>query len=147
MDETADTADSGPFASISLDSDGFQRFLIGFLVAAALFFVEAGIAEILLASNSSCLEGLSQMRLSPNPAEYCMSELGSYLAGAVSHALFHAGVSKLLVWPSLAVVYGLFGGAFAQLDLRRGVAGYLILHVLLLAAFTSITYLSQFIVR
>lgn len=129
-----------------LDSDQLQRFLIGFLLAAAFFFVEAGVAEILLARNASCLESLARLRLAPDPNELCMSEFGFHLAGSVSRAMFDAEAPRLLVWPLLGVAYGLIGGALAQLSLRRAVVAYLMLHLLLLAGFTSFGYLAQFIV-
>lgn len=129
-----------------LDGDRLHRFLVGFLIAAAFFFVEAGVAEIALARNAECVRSLARMRLAPNPGEACMSELERYLAGSVSRATFDADAPQLVVWTVLASGYGLIGGAFSQLRLRRAIAGYLILHVLLLAGFTSIGFLSQFIV-
>lgn len=131
--------------AIRLDSERVHRFLVGFLIAAAAFFVEAGVAEIALARNSECVRSLSGLRLAPNPDEACMSELGRYVAQSVSRAGFGADTPQALVWLLLAAGYGLLGGAFSQLRLQIAVAGYLIVHALLLAGFTSIAFLSQFI--
>lgn len=130
---------------IRLDSGQLHRFLVGFLIAAAVFFVEAGVAEIALARNAQCVRSLSRVRLAPNADEACMSELGRYVAQSVSRAAFGADTPQALVWLLLAAGYGLLGGAFSQLRLQLAVVGYLIVHVLLLAGFTSIAFLSQFI--
>lgn len=128
------------------DLDRVHRFLVGFLLAAALTLVEAGVAEILLARNAACVDSLVQFRLSPDPFAYCMSEFSYHLAGSASHAFAKADAPALLVFPLLAAVYGLIGGGLAQLDLRRAVFGYLAAHILLLIVFTVVRYLSQFIV-
>ena len=146
----ADTEDlSGSLRSF-IAEDRVQLFLIGFLVAIAFFLVEAGIAEVLLSRNESCMEALSSFRLSPDPNQVCMSEFGFHLVRALSMgpaSTFSPEASNLLIWSLLAVVYGLVGGGFAQLSPRNAIVGYAILHLILLMIFTSTGYISQFIVR
>lgn len=132
-----------------LTEDLRQRFLIGFLFAAAFFLAEAGTGEIMLARNATCIEDLSRFRLAPNPTEVCLSEFGLHLAEALSRgvvATLSPGTPALLIWPLMAIFNGLIGGGFAQLSLRNAVVGYLILHVVLLMVFMSVGYISQFIV-
>lgn len=137
---------NAPANQIMLDPERLRRFLVGFLLAAAFFLVEAGVAEIALARNAACVDSLARFRLAPNPEQYCMSELGRQVAASVSRAAFDGETPQVLVWGLLAIGYGLLGGAFGQLSPRRALAGYLIVHLLLLIGFTSVGYLSQFIV-
>ena len=145
-----DTEDQLASLRSFIAEDRVQLFLIGFLAAIAFFLVEAGIAEVLLSRNESCIEALSSFRLSPDPNQACMSEFGYHLVRALSigpASTFSLEASNLLIWPLLAVTYGLVGGGFAQLSLRNAIGGYAILHLILLMVFTSTGYISQFIVR
>ncbi len=132
-----------------LTDDRTQRFLIGFLFAMAFFLIEAGVAEVLLARNETCLASLSEFRLAPDPNEVCMSEFEFFLARSLSRGAIGTlspGTSAFIAWPIMAVLYGLIGGGFAQLSLRAAIGGFLIVHVILLMAFISVDYISQFIV-
>lgn len=123
-----------------------ERFLIGFLFALAFYLIEAGLAEILLARNAACLESLNQYRLAPNPFEVCMSELGLFATHSVSRGFFGPDAPGIIAWPVMGLLYALAGGGLAQLSLRQAVAAFLILQTIIVAIFTAIGYLSQFIV-
>jgi len=132
-----------------LSDDRSQRFLIGFLFAMAFFLIEAGVAELLLARNETCLASLSEFRLAPDPNVVCMSEFEIFLARGLSRGpigTLSPATSAFIAWPIIAVLYGLMGGGFAQLSLRPAIGGFLIVHFILLMAFVSVDYISQFIV-
>ncbi len=148
-DQTLESEDLLNSLRSFLSDDRSQRFLIGFLFAMAFFLIEAGLAEVLLARNEVCLETLTEFRLAPDPSEVCMSEFEFFLARGLSRGLFgiiSPSTSVFIAWPVIAVLYGLMGGGFAQLSLRAAIGGYLIVHVVLLMAFVSVDYISQFIV-
>ena len=132
-----------------LSDDRPQRFVIGFLFGMAFFFITAGLAEVLLARNESCIAQLSDFRLAPNPNEVCMSEFEFYLARGMSRGImgiFSPETSVFVAWPAMAIFFGLLGGGLAQLPLRAAIIGFAIVYVLLLMAFMSVDFMSQFIV-
>jgi len=129
--------------------DSLQRALIGFLLAAALFLVEAGWGEISLAKNQSCIETLRGIRLAPDPHEVCGSEFELQLAESFSTGLvgvFRPEASNAVAWVVMGMLYGLAGAGFAQLKPRHAVAGYLVAHAVLVMGLVAANYLSQFIV-
>ncbi|MCZ6530933.1 MAG: hypothetical protein O6949_11490 [Chloroflexi bacterium] len=149
QDQTLESEDPLNSQRLFQSDDRPQRFLIGFLFAMAFFLIEAGVAEVLLARNEACLATLSEFRLAPDPGEVCMSEFEFFLARGLSRGVIGTlspATSGFIAWPIIAVLYGLIGGGFAQLSLRAAIGGYLIVHVMLLMAFISVDYISQFIV-
>jgi len=129
--------------------DSLQRALIGFLLAAALFLVEAGWGEIFLATNQSCVATLRGIRLAPDPSEACGSEFQLHLAASFSTGLvglFRPEAPSAVAWIVMGLLYGLAGAGFAQLKPRHAVAGYLIAHSVLVMGMVAANYLSQFIV-
>ncbi len=149
QDQTLQSEDLLTSLRTFVSGDRPQRFLIGFLFAVAFFLVAAGLAEVLLARNEVCLESLSDFRLAPDPNEYCMSEFSFFLARGMSRGPFGTlspSTSPFIAWPIMAVFFGLMGGGFAQLSLRAGIAGFLIVLVVLLMAFMSVDFMAQFIV-
>lgn len=134
---------------INLASDSVRLFGIGFLLAASFFLIEAGAAEVMLARRSDCVEQLGRMRLAPNPEQACMSEFQYFLARAVSRGVFVPADPEppgAVVWPLMAGMYGLIGGALARLEPTRGVGVYFGIHLALLMVLMSLDFLSQFIV-
>ena len=104
---------------------------------------------MLLARNEVCLENLSEFRLAPNPNEACMSEFGIFLARGLSRGaigIVSPSSSPFVGWLVMAVVFGLIGGAFAQLSPRLAIVGFLAVFLLLLMVFMAIDYMSQFII-
>ena len=129
--------------------DSLQRALIGFLLAAALFLVEAGWGEIFLATNQTCVATLRGIRLAPDPSEVCGSEFQIHLAASFSTGLvglFRPEAPSAVAWIAMGMLYGLAGAGFAQLKPRHAVVGYLIAHSVLVMGLVAANYLSQFIV-
>ena len=129
--------------------DSLQRALIGFLLAAALFLVEAGWGEITLATSQSCMATLRGIRLAPDPSEVCGSEIRLHLAASFSTGLvgvFRPEAPSAVAWIVMGMLYGLAGAGFAQLKPRHAVAGYLVAHAILVMGLVAANYLSQFIV-
>lgn len=128
--------------------DSLQRALIGFLLGAALFLVEAGYGEITLANNQTCVERLRGVRLAPDPTEFCVSEFGLHLAESFSSGIVGIPRSeppRAVAWTVMALFYGLAGAGFAQLRLPQAVIGFLVAHAALLMCLVAINYISQFI--
>jgi hypothetical protein len=126
-----------------------QRALIGFLLATALFLVEAGWGEIFLATNQSCVATLRGIRLAPDPSEACGSEFQLHLAVSFSTGLiglFRPEAPSAVAWIVMGMLYGLAGAGFAQLKPQHAVAGYLVAHAVLVMGLVAANYLSQFIV-
>ena len=149
QEQTLNSDDLLSSAKNFIASDRAQRFIIGFLFGMSFFLVVAGVAEVLLARNEVCLGSLSGFRLAPNPNEVCMSEFGFFMARGLSRGAFgilSPSTSPFVIWTAMALFFGLLGGGFAQLSLRVGIAGFLIVFVLLLMVFTGVDYMSQFII-
>ncbi|MFQ5943599.1 MAG: hypothetical protein ACE5JF_08605 [Anaerolineales bacterium] len=149
QDQTIDSADLLASLRSFLSDDRPQRFIIGFLFAASLILIEAGLAEVLLARNEACLANLESFRLAPDPYEACMSEFGIFLARSMSQGLIgtlNPEISAFAAWFILALLYGFIGGGLAQLPVRWAIAAFLIVHVILLMVSMSLGYLSQFII-
>lgn len=130
----------------AINRSRIERFMIGFLFALSFYLIEAGLAEVLLARNAACIESLTQYRLAPNPFEVCMSELGLFATHSVSRGFFGPDAPGIIAWPVMGMLYALAGGGLAQLSLRRAIAAFLVLQTIVVAIFTAVGYLSQFIV-
>jgi hypothetical protein len=90
------------------------RLAVAMLLAAALFLIEAGVAEIMLASEATCREGLTYQRLAPLPEDTCLPDWQSYMLRAVSRGvvgLLFPNAPALLATLTMAVIYILIGGA------------------------------------
>ena len=126
-----------------------RLFLIGFLFASAFFFIEAGSAEIMQARRDACVDGLASFRLAPDPNQACMSEFQFFLTKALSRGLFAAMDPEppgMLAWPVMSALYGLLGGAVAQMRPPHAIGVFLGAHLMLLMVLMSVDFLSQFIV-
>lgn len=124
-------------------------FLVGALAVAALFLVEAGVAEILLARDAECIEAAERMRFGPPARLTCLPELAADLLRAVSRGFVGVALpegSDLAAWIGMALFYAAFGGAFSQLSFRWALSGYLVLHLLVVIVAGAIGYLSRYIV-
>ena len=129
--------------------ESLQRALIGCLLAAALFLVEAGWGEISLGRNQTCVQTLRRLRVAPDPFEACASEFQLYLAESFSTGLvgvLQPEAPSAVAWIVMAMLYGLAGAGFAQLKPRPAVAGYMVAHAVLVMGLVAANYLSQFIV-
>jgi hypothetical protein len=129
--------------------DSVRVFLVGFLLAAAFFLVEAGLAEIALARRAECVEQLSRLRLAPAVEQACMPEFEYFLARSLSRGFFapaESATSGPAAWLLMASAYGLLGGVVARMKSWHGVGIYLGVHLALIMVLMSVDFLSRFIV-
>ena len=127
---------------------GGQRFMVGALFAAALFLVEAGIAEILLANHAQCEAMVSNMRLRFGLQEVCTPKWAVFMLGAISRGiigLILPGAPAFVAWLTMGGIYALAGGGCGQMSPRWGVVIYLAGHIAIVALLAGLGYISQFI--
>ncbi|NIS79132.1 MAG: hypothetical protein GTO14_02665 [Anaerolineales bacterium] len=125
-----------------------RSFLIGALLAVSVFFVEAGVSEILLARDAQCRANLRRMRLAPNPEELCQPEWQSLMLRAASRGvvgLFFPSAGPGLAWVGMALIYAMVGGFCARFSGRAGVILFLTINLALTAFLAGLGYLSQFV--
>lgn len=123
-------------------------FVLGALLAAALFLIEAGIAEILIAMDQDCRASISSVRLAPDPFQVCASEWQWYLVRALSRGIvwiFNQDSAPFIGWITMGLIYSLVGGMSAQAFKGRGVVAFLIAQVGIVAALMGLGYFRQFI--
>lgn len=123
-------------------------FLIGALAVAAIFLIEAGLAEILLARDTECIEAAERMRFGPPARFKCLPEFVAEMLKAVSKGFVQIAVPQagdLVAWIGMATFYAIFGGAISQLSFRWAVSSYLALHLIIVLVVGSIGYLSKYI--
>lgn len=126
-----------------------QRFIIGALLAAAFFMVEAGVGEIALARNAGCLETLQNLLIQPPAEELCMSDLTN--AGTIAASRGVVGVVSpeapaVIGWLVMIVVYGSVGGLCAQMSFRWGLVTFLGINAITVIVLTFVGYFSRFVV-
>ncbi len=125
-----------------------RDFLIGAMLALALFFIEAGIAEILIGSDETCRLALSRQRLPSDPFTACQPEWVWFMLRAAARGwawLFNSNVPTLLAWVSMGGYYALAGGISAQLDRRNSILLLLLIQIGTIAIIAGLGYLRQFI--
>jgi len=123
-------------------------FLIGALLAAAVFLIEAGVAEILIAMDQECRASIASIRLAPDPFDVCASEWQWYLMRAMSRGIawvINLDSAPIIGWLTMGLVYALIGGSVAQMFRGRGFVVFLIAQVGLVAALMGLGYFRQFI--
>jgi hypothetical protein len=128
--------------------DRILAFLVGALAVAAIFLVEAGLSEIVLARDAECIEAAERMRFGPPARLSCLPELVTDLLRAVSRGFIQVaapGAADLVAWIGMALFYAIVGGTISQLSFRWAVSGYLALHLLVVLVVGSIGYLSRYI--
>lgn len=134
-------------ARIRLDART-KVFIVGALFAGALFLVEAGIAEILIAIDQDCRASISSVRLAPDPFDVCASEMQWYLARATSRGIVwvvNRDSAPIVGWLTMGFIYALTGGLSAQTFRGKGIVAFLIAQVGIIAALTGLGYFRQFI--
>jgi hypothetical protein len=125
------------------------RLAVAMLLAAALFLIEAGVAEIILANDATCREGLSYQRIAREPEDACLPEWQGYMLRAVSRGvvgLLLPNAPAMLATLTMAAIYVLLGGACSQLTASSGVAVFAASQVALTALLAGLMYVSQYIV-
>ena len=125
-----------------------RLFLFGALLAAAFFFIEAGISEIMIAVDQNCRATLATVRFAPDPFEACSPEWQWYLFRAIARGLPWVirpeGVA-LVGWLVMGGFYATLGGVCARGFRSRGVIAFLIAQVGIVAALVGLGYFRQFI--
>jgi hypothetical protein len=143
------TVDEGlPLPSSKMDAN-IKRILIGALLAASIFFIEVGIAEILLARDAHCRENLERLRLPPVLEEVCMPEWQVLMLSAASQGLlgvFLPEAGPILAWLVMLLIYTSFGAICTRLSTRWAVSVFLVMNLSSIALFAGLGYLSRYIV-
>ena len=125
-----------------------QRFLVGVLLAAGFFLVEAGVAVIYLARDAQCQAMIENLRIGFGSQDFCMPEWVVFMLSAISRGvvgLLWPNAPSILAWLSMGGFYALVGGGCGQMPPRWGIAIYLAGHISLVAILAGLGYLSQFI--
>jgi hypothetical protein len=125
-----------------------MRFIMGLLLAMGLFFIEMGVAEILLSKDNRCLEMAASAKSGMGRRDECLSEVSRSAFLALSHGPFAVvgkDAASALAWCITALIYGLMGGFFAQFPYKIGLGLFLGIHVLILVILTLLGYMSGFI--
>ncbi|MBN2557008.1 MAG: hypothetical protein JXA97_13830 [Anaerolineales bacterium] len=121
--------------------------MMGGLLAAAFFLVQAGAAEIFLSRNAVCLANADQLRIDLLPEEICMPAWQELLlTGAASGIL---GVflrsAPWLGWVLTGGLYFALGVGVTQIRPRIGLTVFLMAHLFMIVIAAMLAYISQYI--
>ena len=125
-----------------------QRFLVGALLAAAFFLIEAGVAEIYLARDAQCQAMIDSLRIGFSSQDVCTPKWVVFMLGALSRGivgLLWPKAPSIFAWLSMGGFYAVLGGGCGQMSPRWGMLIYLAGHIMLVALLAGLGYLSQFI--
>jgi len=134
--------------NLSMNSVVLMRFLMGFLLALALFCIELGVSQIVLNKDAHCRQLGESGRLLTNLDEECLSEGAYYFMVTLSRGPFSSSNSSVqpIIASSLAgMIYGILGGLLAVFARKYAIIIFLGIHVLILIIFTFIAYITNFI--
>ena len=139
----------GPEKRRPIRLDGRTKvFVLGALLAAAFFLIEAGIAEILIAMDQECRASIASVRLAPDPFQVCATEWQWYLVRALSRGVvwvINQDSTPFIGWITMGLIYSFVGGASAQTFRGRGGVAFLIVQIGMVAALMGLGYFRQFI--
>ena len=124
------------------------RFLVGALLAAAFFLIEAGVAEIYLARDAQCQAMIDNLRIGFSSQDVCTPEWVMFMLGAVSRGivgLLWPKAPSIYAWLSMGGFYAVLGGGCGLISPRWGGVIYLAGHIMLVAILAGLGYISQFI--
>jgi hypothetical protein len=133
----------------SSTSVNIMQFLIGVLLALALFLVELGLSQIFLTNDARCRDVAQSGRIAADPDKECLSEAAYYLLVAVSRGPFasiHSKVPAGVAWIVTGMIYGSLGGILATLARRMAIGIYLGIHAVGLVVLSLVAYISNYIV-
>jgi hypothetical protein len=125
-----------------------RRVVLGALLAASFFLIEAGVVEIILGLDQQCRSDVAALRLAPDPFSVCMSEWQWLYLHATSRGflwLFNRSTPILLAGITMGFFYALVGVLIANFFKRGAVLVYLAVQLFLIAAVAGLSYLGQFI--
>ena len=124
------------------------RLAVALLLAAAIFLIEAGVVEIMLANEASCQEGLSHQRLAPSQGVSCLPEWQVFMLRAFSRGiigLLLPNAPAILGLLSMVLIYVLLGGACSRLTTHWGIAVFIGTQIALTALVAGLMYIAQYI--
>lgn len=124
-----------------------RLILLGGLLGAAFYLVQAGVAEIVLAENAACLARTEQLRIGFLPEEVCMPEWQRLLFQGATRGIPGVILRRVpLAGRALtAILYVLLGGVCSQLPRKMGLIVFLLSAVFMVAVAALLSYLAQFI--
>ncbi len=124
-----------------------NRALVGAMFAAALFFIEAGAGMLVLGKNAACLEQAERLRFRFVTNDACLSDMESQFFETLLRGPFFSADDEAPLLPALvstALMYGLLGGAAAQLKFKWGLLSFFLMHFLLLIIGTVLGVVALF---
>ena len=125
-----------------------RRVVLGALLAASFFLIEAGVVEIILGFDQQCRSEAAVLRLAPDPYSVCISEWQWLYLHAASRGilwLFNRSTPILLAGVTMGFFYALVGAMIANFFKRGAVLIYLAVQLFLIALVAGLSYLGQFI--
>lgn len=125
-----------------------RRALLGGLLAASFFLIEAGVIEIILGLDQECRRTAGNLRLAPDPFTACMPEWQWLFLHSASRGflwLINNSTPALLAGLIMGVVYAVVGAMSASLFKGRGLFIFLAVHLFLVAGIAGLGYLGRYI--
>lgn len=132
----------------SVNTKRMMRFLMGFLMASAIIFIEIGASTILINTNNRCIETAASGRIALDPTKLCDSEQMGYVLSALSEGPFAATrgeANQVVAWVVTILAYGVFGGLLAQFPKRTAIGIFLGFHILATVVLSILAYLKTFV--
>ena len=122
--------------------------LLGGILGAAFYLVQAGVAEIILSRNVACLARADQLRIGFLPGDICMPEWQELLLKGASHGVLGIllGGVPLLGRILTGGVYLLLGAVCSQFPRRLGWIVFILAGLFMVAVAALLSYLSQFVI-
>jgi hypothetical protein len=125
-----------------------RRALVGALIAASFFLIEAGVIEILLGLDQDCRQAVESLRLAPDPFSACMPEWEWMFMHSASRGflwLFSPSSPAFLASIIMGVFYSIVGAFSATTFKNKGIILYLVLHAFLVSTIAGLSYLGRYI--
>jgi hypothetical protein len=125
------------------------KWIVGAVLALALFLIEAGVAEILIGNDDACREALYRMRLAPDAFSACQPEWVWFMLRALSRGwpwFVKASSPAALGWVVMGIYYAVLGGMSQQFSRRSGWIIFLAFQLATVAIIAGLGYVRQFIV-
>ena len=124
-----------------------ERVVVGALLGAALFLLEAGIGQIALGRDAACREAAATLRVG-SPDTMCLPEIG--LAAARSLGFGPGGrlfpeAPPAVAWGFSAALYAALGAVCALLTFGWALGTFLSINAFLVGAVAFFTYISRYI--
>lgn len=124
-----------------------ERLVVGALLGAALFLLEAGIGQIALGRDAVCRESAAAVRLG-SPETMCLPEVGLAAARSLAHGpggwLFPESLPAV-AWVTSAALYAALGSVCALLTPGRAIGTFFSINAVVVGAVAFFTYISRYI--